>query len=341
MTAPRTEVELDELASRPDEKVICALGKVSGPVLVLGAGGKMGYHLCRMLKRARLARGSSDDVVAVSRFGGGKSLDLFKAANVFAIAADLLDEESLKTLPDPGALFFMAGLKFGTGDQPHLLQRFNIDMPRMVADRFRGVPSVVMSTGCVYPYVDVADRGSREDDPADPPGAYARSCLGRETAFVEAAEKWNTPSVLIRLNYSVDLRYGVLVDIAERVFSGKPVSLATGHANVIWQGDALRYIVAALGLVEAPPFVLNVTGPDRISVRDAALLFGEAFGCEVDFTGQESGSAWLSDSSLCRQLLGEPEIRTDALVKWVAGWIGNGGATLGKPTQFENRSGDF
>jgi nucleoside-diphosphate-sugar epimerase len=266
---------------------------------------------------------------------------VFRDAEVETLSCDLENEEQLAQLPAASLVYFLAGIKFGTSNRPDLLARFNVDMPRRVASRFRDSTIVALSSGCVYPFMDVTGTGSRETDPVDPPGAYARSCAGREEAFRDAARRWNTPSVLIRLNYSVDLRYGVLVDIARRVLAEEPVELSTGWVNVIWQGDAVNMIVRAAEWAAVPPEILNVTGPEKISVRETALQFGRLFGKQVHWAGAEGETAWLSDSSKMLRRFGEPAVSTATLIRWVAEWLARGGETLGKPTGFEVRHGEF
>ncbi|MCB1087834.1 MAG: NAD(P)-dependent oxidoreductase, partial [Verrucomicrobiae bacterium] len=222
-----------------------------------------------------------------------------------------------------------------------MLERFNVEMPRRVAERYPDSRLVALSTGCVYPFVPPASGGSKETDGTDPVGDYAISCLGRETAFCEAADRRGTMSALIRLNYAIDLRYGVLVDIAQKVLAGVPIDVTMGHVNVIWQGDALAHTVQALTRVSAPPFILNVTGSGILEVRDLANRFGERLGKEVEITGTEAETAWLNDASLSHQLFGQPRVSVDEMIDWIATWLEAGGGTLGKPTHFETRDGNY
>lgn len=339
--APQSLAALHERASRPCDATAAAAAQFSGGPLVLGASGKMGFHLCLMLDRALEAAGSPHRCRAVSRFSAAGSRDEFEGAGIETLPCDLTDAGALADLPDAAEVFFLAGIKFGTASNPELLHRFNVEMPMLVAERFRDARIAAFSTGCVYSFVAPASGGSREEDPTAPPGAYAESCLGRENAFVAAAEKFGTRSTLIRLNYAVDLRYGVLVDIGQKVLAGQPVDVAMGYANVIWQGDALRYTVQSLAHAAAPPFILNVTGGRLLAIRDVAKRFGELFGVEPTITGEEAPTAWLNNATRCHALFGKPEVGEEALIEWVADWLQRGGETLNKPTHFEVRSGKY
>ncbi len=269
MQTPKTLEELHQVASSPTPAAIAAIEACPGDILVLGAGGKMGLHLCLMAQRGIANLGRTDKVIAVSRWGDPTARDAFESRGIDTIACDLSSVEDLAKLPDAPNVFFLAGVKFGTADQPELLHKMNIEMPQKVAARFVTSAIVALSTGCVYPFTSPESGGSSENDPADPPGDYAQSCFGREQAFTDSGAKCS----LIRLNYSVDLRYGVLVDIAQRVRAGLPVDVSTGFVNVIWQGDAVAHTIAALKKAASPPFVLNVTGSQILSVRIESLCY--------------------------------------------------------------------
>ncbi len=341
--SPADLTELDELASRPDEAVIAQFRDFEGDILIAGAGGKMGFHLARMLRRILDTLGKPNGVIAVSRFGDSSSREPFHSIGVETISCDLTDEGGAKSLPDAAAVFFLAGRKFGTGDSPETLHLFNEIMPARVADRFGDSRIVALSTGCVYPFVKPGTGGSREIDPVAPVGAYANSCLGRELAFQAASEKHQSPLALIRLNYSVDLRYGVLVDIAHKIYTDQPVDVSMGYLNCIWQGDATRHIISALSLATPAPdaFVLNITGREILKVRDLAIWFGKRFDKAVAFTGTETDTAWLNDASKSHQLFGNPTVSESDLMEWVAAWIENDNPLLGKPTHFEVRDGNY
>ena len=341
--APQSIAELDDRASAPDSGVLDAVETVDGPILVAGAGGKMGYHLCRMLQKAHRGIGSKNEILAVSRFGSPDSREPFEEESIRTISADLTDPDQVSSLPDAAAVFFLAGKKFGTGDDAESLRLFNEDMPKFVADRYAHVPIVALSTGCVYSFVPPDSGGSIETDRVAPNGDYALSCVGRENTFLSTSKDNGTPLSLIRLNYSVDLRYGVLVDIAHRVISGDPVDVAMGYLNCIWQGDAIRHTIRSLELAKSAPeaCILNVTGSQTLRVRELAERFAKRFGKPVEITGEENETAWLNNAAKSHELFDPPEVSEETLVGWVADWIENGRPLLGKPTHFEVRDGKY
>jgi nucleoside-diphosphate-sugar epimerase len=332
---------VDEWLSEPTTEVLGTVAALRGTLLVLGAGGKMGLHLTLMLAKAVRLAGSELRVIAVSRFKALRERECFAAAGVETLACDLSNPAEVRALPDASTVFFLAGVKFGTGSSPELLQRMNVTMPRIVAERFRGARIVAFSTGCVYPFVPTGSSGATERTAVDPVGAYATSCLRREEAFAAVARNCVTPVVLIRLNYAVEFRYGVLVDIAARVFSRQPVDVTMGHVNVIWQSDALAHIIRALDLARAPAVPLNVTGPDVLSVRQLAVRFGELFGIEPGIENTEAPTAWLNDASHAHRMFGPPPTSVESMMIWIAAWLQQGGQTWGKPTGFEKRDGNF
>ncbi len=341
MPAPRTTAELDHIMTEPPPGVLECLEGLPGPFGVLGAGGKMGLHVTQMLDRACRHGGRAGAVTAVSRFGSPDARAPFKRAGIPTLSADLSNPEDLDRLPDFEGLIFLAGVKFGTQNQPELLEQMNVRMPRLVASRYRTSRIVALSTGCVYSFQSPELGGSTEDQPTDPPGDYARSCLGREEAFREAAEQWGTRSTLIRLNYSIDLRYGVLVDLAQKVLAEEPISVEMGYVNIIWQGDAVAHILQALPWATAPPCVLNVTGAEVLAVRDLAHRLGQLLGKPVQLIGQEQPTAWLSNPSRAHQLFGPPRVSVEQMLEWTAHWVTQGGETWNKPTHFEARDGQY
>ena len=339
--APTTSDELDRQLSAPDDAAIAAVQNCPGSFAVLGAGGKMGLHVCQMLRRALQALGREEPVFAISRFASPQATVPFVRSGIEVIAADLSAPSVYAQLPSAANVVFLAGVKFGTASSPELLQRMNVSMPEDVAEHFRHSRIVALSTGCVYPFTTPQSGGSIEDGPVDPPGDYAQSCLGREQAFIQASEKYQTPCALVRLNYSVELRYGVLVDIAQRVFAEQPVSVETGYVNVIWQRDAVSQILRCLPLAASPPLVLNVTGSEMLSVRDLAERFAKAFDKPVVLQGTEAPTAWLSNNRRAVALFGEPQTDIETMIRWIAQWVSQGGPSLDKPTHFENRDGTF
>lgn len=339
--APRDEAELEERLSRPTERVIEALRSTPGDILVLGAGGKMGPSLTAMAQRATLAIGDGRRVIAVSRWANAGDAGRLEAMGVTIVRTDLLEPGALEPLPDAPNIIYMAGQKFGTRDAPALTWMTNTILPSRAVARFRGARFVAFSTGNVYPLSPIDGAGSREGDTLAPVGEYAASCVGRERVFEDAADRLGTRSLLFRLNYAVDLRYGVLVDIARRLLDGSPIDLAMGYVNCIWQGDANAAALAALPLTEAPPLALNITGSERLSVRALAVELGERLGRTPQFVGTEGSDALLSDTTRARELVGPPSVASATLVGWVAEWLRGGGRTLGKATRFERRDGSF
>ncbi len=339
--APTSEAELDELLSRPTPGVLESLARHPGDLLVLGAGGKMGPTLARMARRAFDALGRRDRVIAVSRFREGGVEETLRACGVEVIPADLLDPRAVQALPDAPNLVYMAGQKFGTSAAPEVTWAMNAVVPVHVAQRFARRRTVVFSTGNVYPLRPVASGGPREQDPVGPIGDYAMSCLARERIFEYAASQHATPVLLLRLNYAVELRYGVVLDTARRVLRGSPVPLAMGHVNVIWQGDANARALQALDLASTPASMLNLTGAETISVRWLALRLGALLGVEPVFQGDEAPDALLSDARRSLELFGPPTVDLETLIQWTADWLRAGGRQLSKPTHFESRDGRY
>lgn len=337
----RTESELEELLSRPDEKTADAMAELEGDLLILGAGGKMGPSLARLARRACQKTGVKKRIIAVARFSNSKLPAELANHGIETIACDLLDRESLARLPDTPNVIFMAARKFGTSGEAHMTWAMNTYLPGLVADRYRHSQIVAFSTGNVYPLRSFKDGGATEGTPVDPVGEYAQSALGRERMFEYGSERWSTRGVILRLNYAVELRYGVLVDIGLAVFERRPVSLGMPWVNVIWQGDANSWCLRSFAHCQAPPLVLNITGTETLSVRELALCFGKHFDVEPVFAGSESTSALLNDATKARELFGEPNVGTAQLIDWIADWIRNGGALLKKPTHFQTRDGKF
>jgi nucleoside-diphosphate-sugar epimerase len=351
---PGREDELEEALSRPTAGVIEALARLEGDILVLGAGGKMGLSVASMAARAlRSVAGSSGSaadaaarsaggrrVIAVSRFHAG--VEPFHAAGVETISLDLLDDGALESLPDSPNVLYLAGMKFGSSGAQPMTWAMNTHLPGLVARRFAGSRMVALSSGNVYPFSPISGHGSSESDAPGPIGEYAITCLGRERMFSYYAERDGTPVALIRLNYANALRYGVLVDIAQRVAVGEPVDVTMGAVNVIWQGDANAAILQSFALCDSPPTILNVAGPEVLQVRWIAERLAQLLGVAPPrFVGSEADTALLSDSSLMVARLGPPSVDIEQLLAWTAGWLSGGGALLGKPTGFQVRDGKF
>lgn len=333
--------EIDGFLSRPTAGAIAAVARMTSPVVVLGAAGKMGFHLCLMLRKAADALAKDLKVIAVSRFRTLHDRDSFAAAGIETLACDLSIAEDVARLPDAGTVFFLAGVKFGTSSSPELLERMNVTVPQLVANRYRGAQVVAFSTGCVYPFMTPESGGATEATPPQPVGAYAESCLRREQAFGEVSRRLGARVALIRLNYSVEFRYGVLVDIATSVLESRPIDVTMGFVNVIWQTDALAHVIQAHDLAATPAVPVNVTGDRAYAVRDLAHRFGELLGREPVLTGQESPTAWLSNASWSHRTFGAPATDVGTMQQWIAAWLARGGSTWGKPTHFESRDGKF
>ncbi|MGH7626374.1 MAG: NAD-dependent epimerase/dehydratase family protein [Gemmatimonadaceae bacterium] len=339
--SPDSDDDLELRLSEPTPGVLDTLRGLDGDVIVLGAAGKMGPSLSRMLRRGLDAVQRGDRVIAVSRFGSAVARERLHAVNVETVSCDLNDRVAVGRLPDAPNVVFMAGQKFGTSDAPANTWMMNTAVPAIVADRYRDARIVAFSTGNVYPLVPAASGGAREDTPPAPIGEYAASCLGRERVFEWHATRYGTRVAVVRLNYAVDLRYGVLVDIARKVWRGEPVDVRMGFVNVIWQGDANARAIQCLTHAAAPPFVVNVTGAETLAVRTLAHRFGEMFARKPIITGREADDALLSDASRSMKLFGAPAVSTAQLVMWVADWIQRGGVLHDKPTGFEERTGRF
>ncbi len=333
-----TEAELDSLLSTPREETRAALDACPGDIVVLGAGGKMGPTLAMMARRA------ADDkrrIMAVSRWSSATAARALQDAGVETISCDLLDRRAVDALPDAPNVIFMAGQKFGTTGAPAMTWGMNTLVPAYCADRYQSSRIVAFSTGNVYSLTPAGAGGSREKDTPAPVGEYAASCLGRERMFELYSERAGTRVAIYRLNYAIDLRYGVLVDIALRVWRGDAVPVDMGYVNVIWQGDANRIALECLPHASSPPFIVNVTGDQTLSVRAIAEAFAGRFGKSVTFSGDERPDALLSNTTRMHQTFAPTQTTLGQMIAMVADWVEQGGALLGKPTKFEARDGKF
>jgi hypothetical protein len=337
---PTTEADLEEFLTRPSIADVEAMSRLDGDIMVLGAGGKMGPTLVLRVKRAIQAAGVRKRVIAVVRkdrdnvFGPHRDV-------VDLVETDLLSSASYRSLPDAHNVVFMVGRKFGSVEDRPLTWATNAWVPGLAADRFQGSRIIAFSTGNIYPFVPVDGGGATEATTPQPTGEYAQSALGRERLFEFFASATSTPTLIYRLNYAIDLHYGVLVDIGNKVLQGKPVDVTTGHVNVIWQGDANSYCLRAFEHCSSPAMLLNVTGQRTLSVRELAHRFGKRFGKTPIVTGDEAPTALLNNPSRCVALMGAPELDEDDLFEMTAAWLGAGGAIHGKPTKFESRDGSF
>ena len=337
----QTVAELEARLVQPSAELIADLTQLEGDILVLGAGGKMGPSLAKLACRAVREAGLSKRVIAVSRFSQSGLRAELEAEGIEVVVADLLAEGVLEGLPDAENVIYMAGTKFGTSGREHLTWAQNALLPGLVGRRYRDSRVVAFSTGNVYPLVPLRSGGCSEADLTAPVGEYAQSCLGRERLFEYASRTYGTRVLLYRLNYAIDLRYGILLDVAQAVQEGRPINLAMGHVNVIWQGDANEIALRSLRLCSSPPAILNVTGPEMVSIRWLARRFGEFLGAEPRFEGEEEDTALLSNASKAHALFGYPSVSLEQMIAWTAAWVQAGGATLGKPTNFGEREGKF
>ena len=340
-TLIHTEAQLESRLSEPTDEVIAATAALAGDLLILGVGGKMGPTLAKQAKRAIDAAGISKRVIGVSRFSTPGVREDLHEDGIETIVADLLSEGCLQNLPDTENVILMAGRKFGSVGNESLTWAMNGYMPGRVVDKFQSSRLVVFSTGNVYPLMPVSHGGATESSPVNPIGEYAQSCLSRERICTYFSSQFGTPMVILRLNYAIDLRYGILLDIAEKVCAEAPISLQMGNVNVIWQGDANGIALRSFSHCQSPPLVLNVTGPETVSIRALALCFGAIFNKTPRFEGEEAETALLSNASRCHQLFGYPRVSLGQMIEWVAEWVRIGGTTLHKPTHFEVRDGKF
>jgi nucleoside-diphosphate-sugar epimerase len=332
------EKDLEEFMSRPSATLIDEMAQMEGDLMILGVGGKMGPTLARLAQRSL----PKSRIIGVARFSDPEVKEKLETWGVETIACDLLEREAIEKLPQVENIIYMAGRKFGTTGASHLTWAMNAYVPGMVGEIFSKSRIVAFSTGCVYPFVSVLHQGSTEDDePFPPSGDYANSCVGRERMFEYFSHQNKVPGRLIRLNYSIDMRYGVLHDVGSKVLAGETIDLTMGHVNVIWQGDANSQILRALNHCTAPTSPLNISGPETISVKALALAFGKILNKEPIFQGEEGPSAWLVNTAQAVRLFGYPLIPLPKMIDWVADWISGGKKTLGKATHFEVRDGNY
>jgi nucleoside-diphosphate-sugar epimerase len=333
--------QLEDLLSEPTPAVVQALQRLEGDLIVLGVAGKMGPSLARMARRASDLAGSRRRIMGVARFSAGRLEAELQRYGIEPIQCDLLEEEAVQRLPDAPNVLFLAGMKFGTLWQESLTWAMNTHVPAIICRKFARSRIVAFSTGNVYGLVPASGGGSLETDVPAPFGEYAMSCLGRERIFEHFSRTRGTRVSLIRLNYACDLRYGVLVDLAQRILSGVPVDLGMSWFNTIWQGDANAMTLRCFGHAASPPALFNVTGPERLNVRETCEKLGKLLGREPEFTGTESLTALLSNAQRAFSVCGRPRVSAEQLLNWVAGWVRQGGPTLNKPTHFEARDGRF
>jgi len=330
--------QLEECLSQPMPEVAADLARVAGDILVLGVAGKMGPSLARMAKRAAPHK----RVIGVARFSDPAVRTNLEQAGVETIACDLLNRRAVEALPKLPNVVYMAAMKFGATGHPALTWAMNVHVPAIIAEVFESSRIVAFSTGCVYPFVPIESGGATEDTPAGPPpGDYAWSCVGRERVLEYFSSRLGTPGRLVRLNYAIDMRYGVLHDIAAKVLAGQALDLTMGHVNVIWQGDANAVALRCLARATRPTSPLNVTGPQTLSVRWLAAEFARRFGRAQSLIGSEASTGWLNNASRMVTEFGTPRVGIERMLDWTADWLSRGMPSHGKPTHYEVRDGRF
>jgi len=337
----RSVAELEDKLSEPSPGVIEAMSRLEGDLLILGIGGKMGPSLAQLAVRAIAASGVERRVIAVSSFSTKGLRKRLESMDIETVQGDLLEPGVLESLPEVPNVIHMVGRKFGSTGAEWLTWATNVHLSALVAQRFKDSRIVAFSSGNVYPLERVLSGGSTESTEPDPVGEYAITCLGRERLFEHFSRRNGTKMLLLRLNYSAELRYGVIVDIALQVWNENPIDLTMGHLNCVWQGYANSVALQGLDIADSPPRILNLTGPELVSIRWAATRLGTLMNKKPAFVGQEAGAALLSNATACHRLFGYPQVSLDILIEWVAHWVMNSGELLDKPTHYETRNGRF
>lgn len=335
------EQQLDELLSRPSAELVDLFKNLEGDIIFLGIAGKIGPSIARMARRATDEAGISRRIIGVSRFSNQQEQKDIESYGIEIIKGDLLDPEFVKSLPPVKNVIFLAGMKFGAEGNLSQTWAMNTFVPALVATHYKNSIIVAFSTGCVYPLVNIQSGGSLETDRPVAVGEYAQSCLGRERMFEYGSIKYGTPVSLIRLNYAVEMRYGVLVDIATKVKNEEPIDLSMGYFNVIWQGDMNAMVLRSLAQCSSPAKIINITGAEVLSAREAAFEFGKLLGKAPQLTGEEASTALLSNPALSYNLFGKPEVSNKQMIKWIANWIGHENRILNKQTHYEVRDGKY
>ncbi|UOQ43902.1 NAD(P)-dependent oxidoreductase [Halobacillus salinarum] len=333
--------ELELKMCQPSKELIHDLSQLQGDIMILGVGGKMGPTLAMLAKNAVRSGQVNRRIIGVSRFSSGSLQAELEDFGIETLKADLLQDEELQGLPEVDNIIYMAGNKFGTNGNEHFTWAMNAYLPGRVAEKFKNSRMVAFSTGNVYPHSLVGRGGSSEENRPGPVGEYAQSCLGRERVLTYFSHAYRMPQVHFRLNYAIDLRYGVLVEIAKAVIEERPIDLAMGFVNVIWQGDANEMALRSLLHCDSPPLTLNITGPETLSVRWLAERFGEQLGKKPMFSGEEQEKALLNNASRSHQLFGYPKVSIREMIEWTAEWLKHNGELLGKPTHFQERKGNY
>lgn len=333
--------QLDQLLSEPPEYLIDAMARIEGDLIILGVGGKMGPTLAKMARIASEKAGKTRKIIGVSRFTDNDLQEKLHRWGIETIAADLLDENVYSELPDAANVMIMTGVKFGTSGNQSLTWAMNTYMPSLAMKRYRGSQVAAFSTGNVYPLTPVCEGGSQETDPLEPLGEYGTSVMGRERIYEYFSRKYNTPTAILRLNYACELRYGVFVDLAHKIWTDQTIDVSMGNFNVIWQADANAMALAAFGQATSPPYILNIAGPETLSVRRVCEALANRMGKQAQIIGEEASSALLNNGQKGHQQFAYPRISALQMIDWIAQWVMNAGEYHGKPTKFEVRDGKF
>ena len=341
---PTSVEELEDALSQPSEDLIRTMSELDGDIAMLGVGGKMGPTMARMAVRALCEAGKTNQVIGVSRFSDPDVRERLESWGVQTVACDLLSGKEVAQLPDAAHVISMSGFKFGAKEHPEFAWATNCHLPGLVCERYADSRIIAFSTGNVYGLTTPGSGGSRESDTPEPIGEYAFTALGRERMFEYFARRDQTPVLMLRLNYATELRYGVLVDLAHQIIHQQPVNVGMGHVNVIWLRDANLMTLQALGLParEDTPFdVMNLAGPEILTVRKVCDQLAELMGCHAIIEGEESSHALLNNGRAAYPLLGTPEVDAETMIRWTAQWVAAGGELYGKPTHFEVQDGKF
>lgn len=332
---------LEQELFKPSDALLADIKDLEGDIIFLGVGGKMGPSMAKLAKIAVDRVGVKKRIIGVSRFTDKEAQVVLDNDGIETIAADLLNERELAALPDAANVMYLAGTKFGTTGKEAFTWAMNAYLPGRVAERFRGSKIVAFSTGNVYPYSEVTSGGTSEEHAPAPVGEYAQSCLGRERIFQYFSEKYRIPTLIYRLNYAIDLRYGVILEIAKSVIEGRPIDLTTGNVNVIWQGDANEIALRCFRHCDVPAKLLNVTGPETISVKWLAEQVGLLVQKSPIFINEIQPTALLNNASQCHQLFGYPRVTLRQMIELTVNWLQGGGKTINKPTHFQERKGQY
>jgi len=337
-----TELEiLEQELLKPSEALIADIGKIEGDIIILGVGGKMGPSMAKLARKAILEAGITKRVIGISRFSEAGTREELEAEGIETLSADLLNENELAALPDAPNILYLAGTKFGTTGKEPFTWAMNSYLPGRVAERYQNSRIVAFSTGNVYPFVPINSGGLSEEVTPAPVGEYGQSCLGRERVFQYFSERYNIPTLIYRLNYAIDLRYGVMLEVAKSVMADKPIDLTTGNVNVIWQGDANEIAIRSLLHCDVPANILNVTGPETLSVKWLAEQFGLLLGKQPTFVNEIQPMALLNNASKAHKLFGYPRVTVRQMIEMTVQWLQAGGKTINKPTHFQERKGQF